>query len=169
MTWRSGRGSDVGYILDDLAWQCGVEHEVYGILTRQVYEIALGFFRAAPSWTYSLNGLPACVFGVLPDGFTWFLATKDYFAGPGPVRAARRKLDEVVDRPVFSRSMSTHPGTARWFRLLGFEKVGANLYARQPRIGVLSYLPASVTSEVAAPNHPHAGLPAHVLRQQIPS
>ncbi len=96
-----------------------------GLTQRQFLDLAATWLIKEGGDALWLDDKPACVLGY--DGrYTWFIATPAYYAGGLPVlRHAQRYWAEQAEKrgEILTLVTSTHPDTARWFRLLGFEIV----------------------------------------------
>jgi hypothetical protein len=129
--------SDLLHVWTHLAWQNRAEHERLGLSQIEVFAQAKDWLSKHGATTAWLDADPAFIFGVIPGDVpvTWFLATEDFFAtGASGVRQGRRFVKEAFRKHgrLTTVSSSPHPDAARWFRLLGFEKLetslGADIY-----------------------------------------
>lgn len=112
-------------------WERGEQElEVLG-LSRQMAasEVAAWRDQGFPSMSWSVDGLPVFICGLVPDGkraATWFQATEDFVPHQREItRELRRRIEEDAARLGFEEleifSACIHPRTGRWFKALGFE------------------------------------------------
>ena len=115
--------SDLRYIVANLSEQNRSEQEAFGLTDAQLVARLTALMDTGHSETLMLDGHPAYASGV-SNGYTWFVATEAWFGlGITGIRVARERLALVrraEGKPMASLSRSTHPGAARWFKLLGF-------------------------------------------------
>lgn len=75
-----------------------------------------------------IDGKPQCMLAIAEQRgvpTTLFLATDDFFANPIlGVREGRRYLRAARNEygPLYTFTLSPHPDTARWFKLLGYKE-----------------------------------------------
>jgi len=115
--------SDLRYIVANLSQQNRNEQQVFGLSDAQLVARLTALADRGHSETLMVDGKPAYASGV-SDGYLWFIATAAWFdLGIAGIRIARERVAMVrraEGKPMISLSRSTHPGAARWFKLLGF-------------------------------------------------
>lgn len=115
--------ADLIYIVANLSEQNRNEQRAFKLTDARLIQHLSALIDRGHSETLFLEGRPAYASGVV-DGFTWFVATDAFFGlGIKGIRHARERMAlvrKVEGKPLISLSRSTHPGTPKWFRALGF-------------------------------------------------
>lgn len=118
MELRPALWDDVESILDRLSDQNRSE---YPPITRAFKLRMLAFMMEGEATVMWFDGQPQA-FLAINNSVTWFAGTNAYFEKGLPAfRVSRRLMKEAVQRhgPIVSVSGSKHPGTAKWFKLMG--------------------------------------------------
>lgn len=115
--------SDLRFIVANLSDQNRGEQRAFGLTDAQLVSRLTKLMDRGHSEAVTVDGQPAAALGIA-DGYTWFVATEAFFSlGIKGVRYARERmatLRKVEGKALTSLSRSPHPGTARWFKALGF-------------------------------------------------
>lgn len=148
----------LGPILANLSKQNRGELAVAGLTLKDALVLAEEYLRHGVTTVGLLDGYPVVAFGVLHTGNTWFMATDAFWdLGLSGVRFARRFLQEHCDRPLHTLTLSPHPDVERWFKALGYEKVGeegqAKWFKYTPKAPISQKNPHA-SPEVVAPETP---------------
>lgn len=117
---------DLRRIIARLSARNRAEQEVFGLTDAQLLaRLAKCLRDGTHSETMFENGQPVYAMGVV-DGFTWFIATEEWWAaGLAGVRLGRERMKAIrraEGKPLISLSRSPRADAAKWFRLLGFEE-----------------------------------------------
>lgn len=127
MTYEVRRAlwSDVQSVAERLSDQNKTEYERVGGFNEVAQMKLLHFMMRGTSDTFWHDGKPQMVIAIA-DSMTWFIATKEFFAGGmAAVRAARRYMQAARLRhgPIVSVVTSQHPQAQRWMEVLGAKLV----------------------------------------------
>lgn len=123
---------DLLYVLEHLSAQNASELETLCLSPWEITKRIRGFVKdGGAAFTGVYEGRPVFVFGLIfeNENSSWFLATAEYFGlGAKAIGHARNFLREMKKRygSFVSGSCSRHPDVDRWFKVLGYEKIGEN-------------------------------------------
>lgn len=130
MITRTATFSDIYAVWGDLSDQSTADFEAAGYNPWTGLKMLREFNLDNPGQVALLYNKPACVLGVVKSGkvtTTWFIATQAYFDHGAPaVLHARRYLRDKKKEygKLTTVTLSQHPDVDRWFKALGFKKVG---------------------------------------------
>ncbi len=132
MITRTATFSDIYAVWMNLSEQNMDEIEAAGLNPWTGLKMFRQFNLDNPGQVALLYGKPACVFGIIKSDkvtTTWFIATQDYFdhGMPAVLHARRYLRDRTKEHGTLTTvTLSKHPDVDRWFKLLGFKKVGGD-------------------------------------------
>lgn len=120
MSWKihAANWADVELVLARMADQCRPDYP--DGVTDAVKEKMAAFMLAGEACAVYRNGRPQFILAV-KDNWTWFVATKDFFAGGvAALRFARRVMQKVTEKfqVVFS-FVRDDPEVEKWMGFLG--------------------------------------------------
>jgi hypothetical protein len=117
---RPARSSDLADILRNPSAQTKADLAAAKLDAKSAYTTLRPWLKGATA--HYVEMFPVCIFGVI-NGNTWFVATQPYFdSGVAGLRYTKRWLKETYKDQTLT-CISRIPSAAKWFRVLGFERV----------------------------------------------
>ncbi|BCH26374.1 hypothetical protein MesoLjLc_62900 [Mesorhizobium sp. L-8-10] len=136
MEHRTATPSDLAKVFGQIAERMTEEYKAAGGSEQSAKDALLMDLREGRAHTILRNGDPVAIIAWHESGgsaVTSFAADESFFAASS-VRFCRRHIRRIQalcgNVPVYYRSWSERDDVSRWFRIIGFEPIGATNGAR---------------------------------------